>query len=245
MHFAQRVADAGAPEGIIGREPDEALTIGLETLIACNPIPAMPENNILLVGPPGHGRTATTAKLTRRAAMARAKVYPLAADLDGAAGGAQLEAYLEEERDQIRIAGTPDELFNMLTEISTDDTRYIIDLPAIIPFERDDMNSLRDLVAAIDVEPVLVMSAEGHPEDQAEAARLFAKLGVERAILTKLDVTRRRGGAVAALSAANIAFSHLAVTPFIGGGLIPAAPSRLASLLLEDAPAHAALKGAA
>ena len=245
MHFAHRVADAGAPMGIIGRDPTEAIAIGLETLIACNPIPAMPDKNILLVGPPGHGRTSTTAKLTRRAALTNARLHPLAADIDGAAGGAQLAAYLEQERDQIHIATTPDELFNMLTTISTDETRYVIDLPAIIPFDREDMASLKDLIAAINVEPVLVMSAEGHPDDQAEAAKLFAKVGVERAILTKLDVTKRRGGAVAALSSANIAFSHLAVTPFIGGGLVPAAPNRLANLLLEDTPAHVAMKGAA
>lgn len=245
MHFARRVADAGAPDGIIGREPVEALTIGLETLIACNPLPALPDNNILLVGPPGHGRTSTAAKLTRRAAMANVELYPLAADLDGAAGGEQLAAYLEQEREQIRVATTPDDLFTMLTNIDLDNARYVIDLPAIVPFDDSDMASLKDLVAAINAEPVLVMSAEGHPEDQAEAAKLFAKVGVERAILTKLDVARRRGGSVAALSAANIAFSHLAVTPFIGGGLVPAAPPRLAALLLEDAPAHAVLKGAA
>ena len=121
----------------------------------------------------------------------------------------------------------------------------VIDLPSIVPFDRDDMTTLRDLLAAIDAEPVLVLSAEGHPEDQAEAAKAFAEVGVERAILTKLDVARRRGGVVAALASAKIAFSHLAVTPFIGGGLVPAAPSRLAHLLIEDAPGQAALKGAA
>ena len=41
------------------------------------------------------------------------------------------------------------------------------------------------------------------------------------------------------------AAAQLAITPFIGGGLVPATPSRLAQLLTEDAPAHVALKGAA
>ena len=118
-------------------------------------------------------------------------------------------------------------------------------MPAIIPFDQDDMASLQDLLSVIDAEPVLVISAEGHPEDLNEAARAFARCGVRRAIVTKLDVTRRRGGIVSALISAKIAFSHLAITPFIGGGLVPATPSRLAQLLTEDAPAHVALKGAA
>lgn len=46
---------------------------------------------------PGAGRTAVAAKLTRRAAVAKAELLPVAADLDGAAGGEQLAAYLEHE----------------------------------------------------------------------------------------------------------------------------------------------------
>ena len=107
------------------------------------------------------------------------------------------------------------------------------------------MASLKDLISAVDAEPILVMSAEGHPDDLAESVRAFGRAGVKRAILTKLDVVRRRGGAVAALAGAKMAFSHLAVTPFIGGGLIPAAPARLSALLLEDAEAQVALRGAA
>ena len=69
---------------------------------------------------------------------------------------------------------------------------------------------------------------------------------MRRAILTKLDVVRRRGGAIAALTSAGIAFSHLAITPFIGGGLVPAAPSRLSALLIEEARGDViALRGAA
>ena len=65
------------------------------------------------------------------------------------------------------------------------------------------MASLQDLLAVINAEPVLVISAEGHPEDLNEAASAFARCGVRRAIVTKLDVTRRRGGIVSALISAK------------------------------------------
>ena len=245
QRFADRAADAGIATGFGDSDPTSAIAAGLESLITCDPILARPTRDILLVGAPGHGRTATAAKLTRRAAVAKSEILPIAADLDATAGDAQLAAYLEREHDQIRVASTPDELFAMLKEIRKQEKRCVIDLPAIVPFDQDDMASLQDLIAVIDAEPVLVISAEGHPEDQVEAARAFARCGIRRAIITKLDVTRRRGGIVSALSAAKISFSHLAVTPFIGGGLVPATPSRLAQLLTEDAPAHVALRGAA
>ena len=247
QRFAERVANEGA-----GRRPGEfaapedAMAEGLARLVTCDPIPARLDRDILLVGPPGHGRTSTAAKLTRRASVARSEITPLAADLDGSAAGEQLAAYLEREREQIRIAETPDTLFSELRALRGENRRCVIDLPAINPFEGDDLASLGDLVAAIRAEPVLVLSAEGHPDDLAESARAFYRAGVRRAILTKLDVVRRRGGAIAALTSSGIAFSHLAITPFIGGGLVPAAPSRLAALLMEDARGDViALKGAA
>lgn len=245
----------GAPRRFVDRiiagvdvelsDPSEALASGLETIIKCDPISARPERDILLVGPPGHGRTSTVAKLTRRAAVSDTEILPVAADFDATAGGEQLSAYLEMERAQVRIAPEPDALFTLLDEARRHGQRCIIDLPAIIPFDQEDLARLKDLVAVIDAEPVLVMSAEGHPEDQAEAAKAYAGAGIKRAILTKLDVARRRGGAVAALAGARMSLSHLAVTPFIGGGLVPAAPSRLAALLMEDSAGEDALRGAA
>ncbi|KJS35265.1 MAG: flagellar biosynthesis protein FlhF-like protein [Hyphomonas sp. BRH_c22] len=247
QRFADRVAaESAGRSGVQFTDPEDAIAEGISRLVACDPILPRLDRDIILVGPPGHGRTATAAKLTRRAAVARAEVMPIAADLDGTAGGAQLAAYLELEQDQIRVVDTPESLFDTLRMLREANRRCVIDLPAINPFDDDDIASLQDLVAAIRAEPVLVMSAEGHPEDQAEAAKSFARAGVKRAVLTKLDVVRRRGGAIAALSSAGIAFSHLAVTPFIGGGLVPAAPSRLAALLMEDAPGDViAMKGAA
>jgi len=247
QRFAERVAaeGAGRNQGQLS-EPEEAIADGIARIVTCDPLPARPDRDVILVGPPGHGRTATAAKLTRRAAVARAELMPVAADLDGTAGGDQLAAYLELEQNQIRVCLTTDDLFDTLRTLKSENRRFVVDLPAINPFDDGDLDSLQDLISVIRAEPVLVMSAEGHPDDQLEAAKSFARAGVKRAVLTKLDVVRRRGGAISALSSAGIAFSHLAVTPFIGGGLVPAAPARLAALLMEDSPGDViALKGAA
>jgi flagellar biosynthesis protein FlhF len=222
-----------------------ALASALEGVIACAPIPALPDRNILLVGPAGAGRTATAAKLVRRAALTRQSLVPVAADFDATAGAEQLRAYLSEERDLVRSASDPDALFATLASLEEQDQRCVIDLPAINPFDTEDLARMHDLVTAIGAEPILVMSAEGHPADLEEAADAFARLGVRRVVLTRLDAVRRRGGAFAAIASARLSLSHLGVTPFIGGGLVPAASARIAALLTEDAPVREALKGAA
>ena len=257
--LAQRLADMlawhGAPKRFAKRvissadtslnDPADALATGLMEIVSCRPLHTPPHKNIILVGPPGHGRTSIAAKFTRMAAMSNQEILPVAADFDATAGGDQLSAYLELERAQVRIASEPDALFKIMAEVDRNDERCVIDLPAILPFDNEDLAALKDLVSAINAEPVLVMSAEGHPEDQAEAARAYAAIGIKRAVLTKLDVARRRGGAIAALAAARISLSHLAITPFIGGGLIEADASRLANLLIEDSAARDAKRGAA
>lgn len=243
--FAEMVARSAANLSRPDTDARQALAAGLEDVVACAPLPALPERNLILVGPPGAGRTATAAKLCRRASMARQNLMPVAADFDATAGGQQLSAYLEREQHLITIAADPGALFAALKELELAAQRCVIDLPAINPFDEEDLARLADLLGAIRAEPLLVLSAEGHPEDLAEAASAYAGIGVKRAILTKLDAVRRRGGAFAAVAGAGISLSHLAVTPFIGGGLVPAAPGRLATLLIEEAPGEERLKGAA
>ena len=104
---------------------------------------------------------------------------------------------------------TPDAVFDVLRRLRDEGKRAVIDLPAINPFSDEDLSNLTSLMSIIKAEPILVLSAEGHPEDQAEAARAFARAGIRRAILTKLDVVRRRGGVISALSAAHISISRI------------------------------------
>ncbi|MEM7767166.1 MAG: flagellar biosynthesis protein FlhF-like protein [Pseudomonadota bacterium] len=243
--FIRRLSDVCAAQGSVTGSAAAMMTSGLDALCRFDPVPVRPDRDIMLVGAPGHGRTSVTAKLTRRASVARRQLTPMSADFDGTAGGAQLAAYLAEEQGQIRDVPTPDALFRQFRAQRTSGRRCVVDLPAIVSTDPDDMMRLTDLIAAVDAEPVLVISAEGSADELADAARAFARAGVRRAVVTRLDVVRRRGGIFAALSGAGLAISHLSVTPFIGGGLVPAGPQRLAALLTEDAPGHVALKGAA
>lgn len=244
--FAKKITTAAFEGAQKFDGPEEAISAGLSNFATCDPLSAGLDHDIILVGPPGHGRTSVAAKLTRRAAIVGKDIHPLAADLDGTAGGEQLAAYLELEKDNIRTAASASELFAELKLTRQAGRTSVIDLPSILPFDTEDMMRLGDLVGAIGAEPVLVLSAEGHPDDIADAAKAFSRAGVNRAIVTKLDVVRRRGGVFSALIAAKISFSHLAVSPFIGGGLVPATPDRVAKLLIEDQMADViALKGAA
>jgi hypothetical protein len=69
-------------------------------------------------------------------------------------------------------------------------------------------------------------------------------------VITRLDLTRRRLGAVDAVAKAALPLLGLGTSPYVAGGLDQAAPSRLASLICAptgtpDAAGHARRPGRA
>ena len=108
-----------------------------------------------------------------------------------------------------------------------------------------DMKRCSDLISYMNVEPVLVMSAEGHPMDLEDNARAFAQAGCKRVILTKIDAVRRRGGAIAAISSARLSIAQLGLTSSVRGGLAPASAGRIARLFVTGNTEAELLKGAA
>ena len=243
--FSEVIATTGSRLVGAASDPASGFSAALEGVIGFAPIAPTLSDPIMLVGPPGSGKTSTTAKLVRRAMAANAKASPLVADFDATAGAEQLAAYLQTNRQDIRSFHTPDELIASVVRKREEGVGVVIDTPPINPNDPEDLERLSDLINLLKVEPVLVISAEGHPLDLEESIRAYSRLGVKRCIVTKLDVVRRRGSVLFAIASAKINISHLALTPFIGGGLIPATPNRLARILLEDAPGAESLKGAA
>ncbi|MAP96070.1 MAG: hypothetical protein CMK07_14080 [Ponticaulis sp.] len=243
--FADVVANSGSRLVGASKDPASGFSAALEGMIGFAPIQPSLKKPIMLVGPPGSGKTSTAAKLIRRARAANARAIPLVADFDATAGAAQLASYLQRDTTKIPSFQMPDDLTEAMTSLKDTDHGIVIDTPPINPTDKEDMERLRDLINLVDAEPVLVMSAEGHPMDLEDSVQAFSELGIRRCIITKLDVVRRRGGVLCAVASARLNLSHLALTPFIGGGLIPATSNRLARILLEDAPGAEILKGAA
>lgn len=243
--FADVVANSGSRLVGAAKDPASGFSAALEGMIGFAPIQPSLKDPVMLVGPPGSGKTSTVAKLVRRAAAANAEAVPIVADFDATAGGSQLAAYLQTDPASIKAFQEPDDLLIAVEHQRKLDTGMVIDTPPINPNDPEDIERLRDLINFVKIEPVLVISAEGHPLELEESVKRFAEVGVRRCMITKLDVVRRRGAVLCAVAAARLNLSHLALTPFIGGGLIPATSNRLARILLEEAPGAEMLKGAA
>ncbi len=240
--FVHMVAEAGSRLGA-GMEAINALTVGIEGVLTFNPLNPYPEKSLMLVGSPGAGRTTAAAKIAVCLSDRKSPIEPMAADFDASGQTARLAALML--KPTVTNCISPDHLMRAVREADDRGQRLVIDAPAFNPLDEADMKRCSDLISYMNVEPVLVMSAEGHPMDLEDNARAFAQVGCRRVILTKLDAVRRRGGAIAAISSARLSIAQLGLTSSVRGGLAPASAGRIARLFVTGTTEAELLKGAA
>ncbi len=240
--FIHLVAQAGARMGP-GLERQGALSAGLEGVLTFAPIQPGIDRSLLLIGPYGSGKTTATAKLSMQFAGGDSPMPALSADLDVNGQAARLAALTKSPR--VSAVFSPESLIKTVKRRQADGERMVIDGPSFNATNDEDMVRLKALISCMEIEPILVLSAAGHPLDLEDDARAFAQCGARRAILTGLDAVRRPGAAIAALSSARLSIAQLGMGPSTDSGLAPASAERIARLLLDGQPETEMLKGAA
>ncbi len=217
--------------------PVQALAAALELRYGFASIPIHPVRPILLIGPTGAGKTLTAAKLAARSVLAGNETMLITTDLVRTGGAEQLEAYARSMNVPMHRAADGMELAALL-DSKQSIKNCIIDTVGTSPFNLTELKSLRNLVMAVDCDPVLVLPAGGDSVEACEIVNIFSGLGARGMIVTKLDVTRRLGSILGALEAAAMTLHHVSITPFVANGLASITPVALARLLLEDPAEH-------
>lgn len=210
--------------------PLEALAAAIGHSFRFAPI-TVQDRAILLVGPPGSGKTVTAAKLATRDVLAGKRVRLISTDLARACGIAQLEAFAKILGVPLATADSPAALGSLVAQADPKE-RVIIDTAGVNPFSAGDRRDLAALIGAANAQPMLVFAAGADAADGIERAEIFADLGCNRAIVTQLDATRRLGSVLAMVEAARLSFAEAGIAADIADGLSPFTPALLARLLL-------------
>jgi flagellar biosynthesis protein FlhF len=79
---------------------------------------------------------------------------------------------------------------------------------------------------------VLVLPGGLDPAEAADLAVAYAAAGASLLVATRLDLTRRLGGVLAASSSARLALTEAGIGPDAANGLLPITPGWLATRLL-------------
>ncbi|MDR3535699.1 MAG: GTP-binding protein [Acetobacteraceae bacterium] len=215
-----------------------ALKVGsLETALAgALPFGALPltpgDRPLLIVGPPGAGKTLTTARLATRLVMAG--IAPMVITADGRRAGAteQLAAFTRLLGINLIVASHPVTLGRALTR-RQDAAPVLIDAPGSDPFDIAQAEELRALAATVGATIALVLPAGLHPEEASDLALAYAEAGATLLIGTRLDLARRLGGLLAAASVAHLALAEAGIGPGAADGLVKLTPAELAARLLH------------
>jgi len=191
-----------------------------------------PSSRLILVGPPGAGKTLTAAKLSARIVKAGFKVNVITTDFKRAGGVEQLAAFTDILNTKLHVASTRKELKNILATIPEGE-RVIVDSPGANPYEFQELKELGEFAGLMELTPVLVFPAGGDPHEAEEVAQAFSFLGVEHMIVSRLDLARRYGSSLSAAFASKLKISHITGTEKVLGDFDEASPNLIASLLCQ------------
>jgi len=222
----------GVPELLASRLGGASLRGALAAHLAFEPLPlqrgAPP---LLLAGPPGAGKTLTVARLATRLVMSG--VTPLVVTADGRRAGAteQLAAFTRLLGLNLVVASHPVTLARAIAS-RPEGVPALVDLPGSDPFLAQERDELSAMAATATGRLVAVLPAGLDAAEATDLAGAYAEAGARLLVVTRLDLARRIGGAVAAADA-GLALAEAGISPGAADGLVPLTPDLLASRLLQ------------
>jgi signal recognition particle GTPase len=181
---------------------------------------------VLLLGPPGVGKTTLAAKIAARIGETRAML--ISADRAGSAGSAQLGEYAAALGIPFAIAADAAALAGCAGGAAG--RQLVIDTPAAA---RDAV--LGALIAASSALPLLVVAADGDARQATAMAQRYAALGARTLLPTRFDAAARLGGMLASIDGAELALPGASAAAHFTSGLRPLTPGLLARRLLSGA----------
>jgi flagellar biosynthesis protein FlhF len=179
--------------------------------------PLDPARPLLVVGPPGAGKTLTVARLATRLVLQGARPAIATADTRRAGAYEQLAAYTD-------LLGLDLRRCDAAGPVAA-----LIDTAGLDPFDQADRDELQTLARATNARMALVLPAGLDSGEAADLAQGFAACGASHLIATRLDIARRLGGILAA--AQHIPLAEAGIGPSAAEGLQPMTPELLAACL--------------
>ena len=214
----------------------QALAGALDAELGFAPLPppdtARP---IMLVGPPGAGKTATAAKLCARARLAGAEACVITMDTVKSGGLAQVTTFAEALGAHL-VQAEDDAALAAAVDACPADHVVVVDTVGANPFDDGDIARLKRAATAAGTAVTLVLPAGGDAADCADAAAAFARAGARSLIATRLDTARRLGGLLSAAHAGKLALTAASDSPHIANPLLTLDRMALARLLLPSDP---------
>lgn len=222
--------------------PDQILEKGfaavLQEIFQIGPFKLINENRdeaakpLVLIGLSGAGKTVAVAKMAAEVFFGGAKPEVITTDHYKSGAVEQLSTYT-------RAIGVPLHFLESLNVVQhtlqkiPKNIPLVIDTPGINPSQKIEVQFLRELIGLAKGVTIMVLPAGMDPYEVKDMVDQFKEFGAKYLIHTRVDVARRYGGLLTALSYGDYQLSHFSAGPEVGKLLKPASPRLVAELILK------------
>jgi flagellar biosynthesis protein FlhF len=187
---------------------------------------------LLVIGPPGAGKTLTVVRLATRLVMAG--LSPLVLSADGRRAGAmeQLLAFTRLLGLAVTAVDDPLTLGRVVARRAAG-TAVLIDTAGIDPFDAAQTDELRSFAVTAGAAIALVLPAGLDASEAADVAAALTEAGADCLVATRLDLARRLGGIIAAAAAARLPLTEAGIGSGAADGLVPLTADLLADYMMR------------
>lgn len=211
-----------------------ALAAALDQRMGSAPLELAQARGFILVGLRGTGKTVMAGRIAAQAVRAGRKVHLLAADPEGAGAVERLKTFADHVTADFSLAESEVALVERVRLALEAGELVLVDTAGGDPRDEDVRALWAGYGALLGLERLAVVSAQGDAEETTEICTEFARLGVERLLISALDSTRRLGS-LAAAATSRVPLAHVSRSPFLGGQLETLSALALARSLLQSA----------
>ena len=216
-------------------DPVIALAAGFDAHIPFRAVTENQQRPIVLIGPPGSGKTLSVAKLATAAKMKDKPVAVITTDLVRAGGVEQLSAFANVLKIRLLEIEEAQTAADTVAELAHNNI-VLVDTTGCNPYDPAARDELQNLVRKINGDIVLVMPCGLDTEDGIELAQTFRQLGATQLLLTRADVARRFGSTLNIAGASGLALANMSHSSNVATPLMILNPITLARFLLEPRP---------
>src|ERR1700722_647443 len=188
-------------------DPILALGAAFDTHFEFKPIiDDKPEKPLVLIGPPGAGKTLCIAKFATKATLSKRPVTVISTDIERAGGLEQLAAFTRLLKLNLIEIEDPHALRDAI-QIQAG-AHVFIDTPGRNPYSDRERQQLQALVAASGGEATMVLPAGLDSSEAVDMAHEFRLIGANRFMVTRLEMTRRLGSMLRVAFDARMPFAN-------------------------------------
>lgn len=186
---------------------------------------------LVVIGPPGAGKTASIAKLAVEATLLDLNPIVITLDAEKAGALAQLSSFTEALSIPFMKAECKKELHDI---VNNHHGLVLVDTTGLNPYDNGQIAFAKEMLSTIKCKIMLVLPTGLDLEEAKDMMTIFHTLNPSCLLFTKIDMAKRLGGMIGLSIYSKLPLACYGNSPRISSPLVPFTANNLSRLLLNN-----------